>query len=141
MKFGIIITLYLFFWISCAPYVKYQVVEASKVAKSPEYNISIYHELDPLPPQSRVMGELRIDNAVPSMVNCGYLDIIKLVKDNFKIPVFAYQVSGEYSLIKNGIRNKILNKEAIYESLISFKRAGANAIVTYFAYEIASKLK
>ena len=80
MKFGIIITLYLFFWISCAPYVKYQVVEASRVAKSPEYNISIYHELDPLPPQSRVMGELRIDNAVPSMVNCGYLDIVKLAK-------------------------------------------------------------
>ena len=38
-----------------------------------------------------------------------YLDIIKLIKDNFKIPVFAYQVSGEYSLIKNGIKNKILN--------------------------------
>ena len=70
-----------------------------------------------------------------------YLDIIKLVKDNYKIPVFAYQVSGEYSLIKNGINNKIINKEAIYESLISFKRAGANAIVTYFAEEIANQLK
>ena len=70
-----------------------------------------------------------------------YLDIIKLVKDNFKIPVFVYQVSGEYSLIKNGIKNKIINKNAIYESLISFKRAGANAIITYFADEISSKLK
>jgi len=70
-----------------------------------------------------------------------YLDIIKLVKDNFKIPVFAYQVSGEYSLIKNGIKNGILNNNAIYESLISFKRAGASAIVTYFADEIASKIK
>jgi len=70
-----------------------------------------------------------------------YLDIIKLVKDNFKIPVFAYQVSGEYSLIKNGIKNNILNEEAIYESLISFKRAGASAIVTYFADEIADKLR
>jgi len=70
-----------------------------------------------------------------------YLDIIKLVKDNFKIPVFAYQVSGEYSLIKNGIKNNTLNNDAIYESLISFKRAGANAIVTYFADEIANKLK
>jgi len=69
-----------------------------------------------------------------------YLDIIKLIKDNFKIPVFAYQVSGEYSLIKNGINNKILNDEAIFESLISFKRAGASAIVTYFAEEIANKL-
>ena len=70
-----------------------------------------------------------------------YLDIIKLIKDNFKIPVFAYQVSGEYSLIKNAIKNKMLNNDAIYESLISFKRAGANAIVTYFADEIAGKLK
>jgi len=69
-----------------------------------------------------------------------YLDIIKLVKDNFKIPVFAYQVSGEYSLIKNGIKNGTLNNEAIYESLISFKRAGASAIVTYFAEEMANKI-
>ena len=70
-----------------------------------------------------------------------YLDIIKLVKDSFKIPVFAYQVSGEYSLIKNGIKNGILNYDAIHESLISFKRAGASAIVTYFADEIADKIK
>jgi porphobilinogen synthase len=70
-----------------------------------------------------------------------YLDIIRLVKDNFKIPVFAYQVSGEYSLIKNGINNNIIKKEAIIESLISFKRAGANAIVTYFAEEIAKEIK
>ena len=69
-----------------------------------------------------------------------YLDIIKLIKDNFKIPVFAYQVSGEYSLIMNGIKNKILNEDAIYESLISFKRAGSNAIVTYFADQIVDKL-
>ena len=70
-----------------------------------------------------------------------YLDIIKLIKDNFKIPVFAYQVSGEYSLIMNGINNKILDEDAIYESLISFKRAGANAIITYFADQIANKLR
>ena len=70
-----------------------------------------------------------------------YLDIIKLIRDNFKIPVFAYQVSGEYSLIKNGIKNQILNEEAIIESLISFKRAGASAIVTYFADEVAQKLR
>ena len=70
-----------------------------------------------------------------------YLDIIRLVKDNFKIPVFAYQVSGEYSLIQNGINNKILNEDAIYESLISFKRAGASAIITYFAEQIAGRLR
>ena len=69
-----------------------------------------------------------------------YLDIIKLVKDNFKIPVFAYQVSGEYSLITNGINKKILSKNAIFECLMSFKRAGSSAIVTYFADQIADDL-
>ena len=70
-----------------------------------------------------------------------YLDIIKLIKDNFKIPVFAYQVSGEYSLIMNGINNNFLNQNIIHESLMSFKRAGANAIVTYFADRIVKKIK
>ena len=66
-----------------------------------------------------------------------YLDVIKLVKDNFKIPVFAYQVSGEYSLIKNGIKKGLINEDSILETLISFKRAGANAIVSYFADKIS----
>ena len=70
-----------------------------------------------------------------------YLDIIKKVKDNFKIPVFSYQVSGEYALIKNGIKQKIISKDAIIESLISLKRAGSNAIVTYFALEVVNQLK
>tara|TARA_Y100001980_G_C14503004_1_gene278815 strand:- start:234 stop:1223 length:990 start_codon:yes stop_codon:yes gene_type:complete len=69
-----------------------------------------------------------------------YLDIISIVKDNFKIPVIAYQVSGEYSLIMNGIHKNILSKKSIVESLIAFKRAGANAIVTYFADQIAGNL-
>ena len=70
-----------------------------------------------------------------------YLDIIQKVKENFKIPVLAYQVSGEYSLIKNGINNKLINEEAIIESLMCFKRAGASAIVSYFALDIAKKIK
>ncbi len=70
-----------------------------------------------------------------------YLDIIKKVKDNFKIPVFSYQVSGEYSLIMNGIKKKIISNDAIIESLISLKRAGSSAIVTYFALEVAKKIK
>ncbi len=65
-----------------------------------------------------------------------YLDIIREVKNNFKIPVIAYQVSGEYSLLQNAISKKILDKKSIYESLVSFKRAGANAIITYFADQI-----
>ena len=70
-----------------------------------------------------------------------YLDIIKSVKDNFKIPIFSYQVSGEYSLIKNGIKNKLINEDAVLESLTSLKRAGSSAIVTYFALEVAKRLK
>ncbi len=65
-----------------------------------------------------------------------YLDIIREVKNNFKIPVIAYQVSGEYSLLQNAISKKIIDKKSIYESLVSFKRAGANAIITYFADQI-----
>ena len=70
-----------------------------------------------------------------------YLDIIKTIKDNFKVPVFSYQVSGEYSLLKNGIKNKLITEEAILESLISLKRAGSSAIITYFALEVAKKIK
>ncbi len=62
-----------------------------------------------------------------------YLDIIKLIKDKFKLPVLAYQVSGEYSLIETAISKKLINKDAVYESLVAFKRAGANAIVSYYA--------
>ena len=69
-----------------------------------------------------------------------YLDIIKQVKDNFKIPVIAYQVSGEYSLIVNGINKGLINKNSIIETLSSCKRAGANAIVTYYAESVGSKL-
>ncbi len=69
-----------------------------------------------------------------------YLDIIRTVKDNFKIPVFSYQVSGEYSLIKNGIKNKLITEDAILESLISLKRAGSSAMVSYFSLEIAKKI-
>ena len=69
-----------------------------------------------------------------------YLDIIKNIKDTFKIPVLSYQVSGEYSLIKNGIRKKLIDKDAIRESLISLKRAGSTAIVTYFALDVAKEI-
>ena len=70
-----------------------------------------------------------------------YLDIINKIKNNFRIPIFAYQVSGEYSLLKHGIKNKLINEDAILESLISFKRAGASGIVTYFALDVADKIK
>uniref|UniRef100_UPI00404A5C5B porphobilinogen synthase n=1 Tax=Candidatus Pelagibacter sp. TaxID=2024849 RepID=UPI00404A5C5B len=70
-----------------------------------------------------------------------YLDIIKSIKDKFKIPVFAYQVSGEYSLLSNAIQKKIISRDAIFESLIAFKRAGANAIVSYYADRLDKIIK
>jgi porphobilinogen synthase len=70
-----------------------------------------------------------------------YLDIIRTVKDNFKIPVLAYQVSGEYSLLSNGIKGGLIDKNSILESLISFKRAGASAIVSYYADRIDKIIK
>ena len=70
-----------------------------------------------------------------------YLDIIKTVKDNFKIPVLAYQVSGEYSLLNYSIQNGLIDKDSILESLIAFKRAGANAIVSYYADRINNLIK
>ena len=70
-----------------------------------------------------------------------YLDIIKIVKDTYKIPIIAYQVSGEYSIIANGIKNRIINEKIIIETLMSFKRAGANAIITYFANKISKIIR
>ena len=70
-----------------------------------------------------------------------YMDVIRSIKENFKIPVLAYQVSGEYSLICNGINKNIIDKNTILEVLTGFKRAGANAVVTYFADRIAKDLK
>ena len=70
-----------------------------------------------------------------------YLDIIKLVKENFKIPVMAYQVSGEYSLLSSAIQKGLVDNQVILESLISFKRSGANAIVSYYADRLEKILK
>jgi porphobilinogen synthase len=69
-----------------------------------------------------------------------YLDIISKVKETFNVPTFAYQVSGEYSMLKSAIDNKWLDSEVIKESLLCFKRAGADAILTYAAKEIIKEL-
>ena len=69
-----------------------------------------------------------------------YLDIIHRIKSEFNIPTFAYQVSGEYAMIKGAINNNWLDSQVIKESLLSFKRAGADGILTYFAKEIAEDL-
>ena len=70
-----------------------------------------------------------------------YLDIIHKIKEKFKVPTYAYQVSGEYSMIKGGIDRGWFDEEKIiFESLIAFKRAGCNGIITYFAPYVAEKL-
>ena len=68
-----------------------------------------------------------------------YLDIISKAKENFNIPIIAYNVSGEYSMLKTGIKNNIFEEDILKEVIISFKRAGANAIVSYFANEYIEK--
>ena len=69
-----------------------------------------------------------------------YLDIIQAIKQKFMIPTFAYQVSGEYSMLKLAINNGWLHKDVMLESLISIKRAGADAILSYAAKEISKEI-
>lgn len=71
-----------------------------------------------------------------------YLDIVRRVKDEFKVPTFAYQVSGEYAMLKAAAQNGWLDHDKVMmESMMAFKRAGADGVLTYFALEIARKLK
>ena len=71
-----------------------------------------------------------------------YLDIVRRVKDEFGVPTYAYQVSGEYAMLKAAAQNGWLNEEAcVLESLLAFKRAGADGILTYFALDAAAYLK
>ena len=71
-----------------------------------------------------------------------YLDVVRRVKDTFKVPTFAYQVSGEYAMLKAAALNGWLDHDAVMmESLLAFKRAGADGILTYFAIDAAKKIK
>ena len=91
----------------------------------------------------REVGEDILEGADMVMVKPGmpYLDIISEVKQKFKFPTFAYQVSGEYSMLRGAIENNWLeNDKTIIESLTCFKRAGCEGILTYFAPEAAKIL-
>jgi len=71
-----------------------------------------------------------------------YLDVVRRVKDEFKVPTFAYQVSGEYAMMKAAAQNGWLDHDAVMmESLLAFKRAGADGVLTYFAIDAARKLR
>ncbi|MCF9378798.1 porphobilinogen synthase, partial [Vibrio parahaemolyticus] len=70
-----------------------------------------------------------------------YLDVVRRVKTELQVPTFAYQVSGEYAMHKAAIMNGWLKeRETVFESLLCFKRAGADGILTYFAKEVAEWL-
>ena len=95
--------------------------------------------------KSEAMHEVAMDieeGADIVMVKPGmpYLDILSSVKETFKIPTFAYQVSGEYSMLKLAIEKGWLDKDVILETLVCFKRAGADAILTYSAKEISMEI-
>jgi porphobilinogen synthase len=71
-----------------------------------------------------------------------YLDIVRRVKDEFKVPTFAYQVSGEYAMLVAAAANGWLDREAVVmESLLAFRRAGADGVLSYFALEAAQLLQ
>jgi len=71
-----------------------------------------------------------------------YLDVVRRVKDEFRVPTFAYQVSGEYAMLKAAAQNGWLDHDKVMmESMMAFKRAGADGVLTYFALDVARKLK
>lgn len=69
-----------------------------------------------------------------------YLDIVRRVKETFGVPTFAYQVSGEYSMLAGAIARGWLDRKVVAESLLCFKRAGADGVLTYFAMDVAEEL-
>jgi porphobilinogen synthase len=104
------------------------------------------YQMDPAN-SDEAMREVALDleeGADMIMVKPGlpYLDIVRRAKDTFAVPTFAYQVSGEYAMIQAAAANGWIDGErAMMESLLAFKRAGADGILTYFAPRVAEKLK
>jgi porphobilinogen synthase len=70
-----------------------------------------------------------------------YLDIVRRVKERFLVPTYAYQVSGEYAMLQGAIERGWLDQSVVLETLLGFKRAGADGVLTYFAVEAAKRLK
>jgi porphobilinogen synthase len=115
---------------------------AGNLGKSNKYS----YQMDPAN-SDEAMRELQLDlqeGADMVMVKPGmpYLDIIRRVKEQYGVPTFAYQVSGEYAMIKAAAMNGWLDeKQVVLESLLAFKRAGSDAILTYFAKSVAQWLQ
>jgi len=115
---------------------------AANLGKGNKYT----YQMDPAN-SDEAMQEVALDiseGADMVMVKPGmpYLDIVRRVKDEFGVPTFAYQVSGEYAMLKAAVQNGWLDERAcVLESLLAFKRAGADGILTYFAMDVARWLK
>ena len=108
-------------------------------------NKKVYH-MDPAN-SDEALREVALDLAEGAdmvMVKPGmpYLDIVRRVKDEFRVPTFAYQVSGEYAMLKAAAQNGWLDHDAVMlETLLAFKRAGADGVLSYFALEAARALR
>jgi porphobilinogen synthase len=104
------------------------------------------YQMDPAN-SDEAMREVALDLAEGAdmvMVKPGmpYLDIVRRVKDEFRVPTFAYQVSGEYAMIQAAAQNGWLDHDkTMMESIMAFKRAGADGVLTYFALDVARRLK
>ena len=115
---------------------------AGNLGKSNKYS----YQMDPAN-SDEALKEIQLDlqeGADMVMVKPGmpYLDIIRRVKDEFGVPTFAYQVSGEYAMLKAAALNGWLDeRQVVLESLMAFKRAGSNGILTYYAKSVAQWLQ
>ena len=115
---------------------------AGNLGKSDKYN----YQMDPAN-SNEALHEVALDideGADMVMVKPGmpYLDVVRRVKDEFGVPTFAYQVSGEYAMLKAAFQNGWLDERAcVLEALTAFKRAGADGVLTYFALDAARWLK
>jgi porphobilinogen synthase len=115
---------------------------AGNLGKSNKYN----YQMDPAN-SDEALHEVALDideGADMVMVKPGmpYLDVVRRVKDEFGVPTFAYQVSGEYAMLKAAFNNGWLDERAcVLEALTAFKRAGADGVLTYFALDAARWLK
>jgi len=102
------------------------------------------HQMDPAN-SDEAMREVALDveegaDIVMVKPALSYLDIIYRIKTSFEVPVAAYNVSGEYVMLKSAINLRYLEDNVIYETLLSIKRAGADMVITYFAKDISAKL-
>ena len=113
---------------------------------APKFGDRRSYQMDPAN-SDEALREVALDLAEGAdmvMVKPGmpYLDIVRRVKDEFKVPTFAYQVSGEYAMIKAAAKAGWLDhNKTMMESMLAFKRAGADGVLTYFARDIARLLK